>query len=169
MATLVVISYQDQDTAEQARQIVSHLEGETIHVEQLAAISYDLEGRYHVHTSYSGIPSASGAIWGGFWGFLFGALFLVPMAGWATGGGLGAWLGHSKEKTIDEAFQNQVRDDLQPGSSALFMVIEDATPDKAIAAVQDYGGKVMKTTLSDEDTRKLREALHAPAPTGGPS
>jgi len=48
---------------------------------------------------------------------------------------------------------------VQPGTSALFMIIEHATPDKAIAALEKYGGKVIKTFLSQEDTDKLQEAL----------
>ena len=55
---------------------------------------------------------------------------------------------------------------LQPGTSALFMVIEKATPDKAIAALQQYGGTVIRTSLSEEDTAKLQEALSAQEPVG---
>jgi uncharacterized membrane protein len=39
------------------------------------------------------------------------------------------------------------------------MIIEKATPDKAVAALEQYGGTVNKTSLSDEDTAKLNEAL----------
>jgi uncharacterized membrane protein len=59
-----------------------------------------------------------------------------------------------------------VRDALQPGTSALFMAIERAAPDKAIAALEQYGGTVIKTSLSDEDTKLLRDALQ-PAPIVG--
>jgi uncharacterized membrane protein len=62
-----------------------------------------------------------------------------------------------------------VRDYLQPGTSALFMVIEQATPDKAVAALQQYGGTVIKTSLSDEDTKKLQDALQMPAQSGAAS
>ena len=92
-------------------------------------------------------------------------VFLIPFAGWATGAGLGALFGHLRDKGIDHAFQRQVRDSVQPGTSALFMVIEHATPDKAIAALQQYGGTVIKTSLSDDDTKKLQEALQPPTPT----
>jgi uncharacterized membrane protein len=169
VGTLVVIRYQDQGTAEHARHAVADLQDATIHAEQVAAISRDLEGRYHVHTSHGGFPTATGAIWGGFWGFLFGTLFLIPFAGWATGAGVGAWLGHVKEKTVDEAFETRVRDHLQPGTSALFMVVGDATPDEAIAAVQGYGGTVMKTTVSEEHVMPLQYGPEVPAPKGGPS
>jgi uncharacterized membrane protein len=163
MATLVAIGYPDQGTAEQARGTVQQLEAELIiEADQVAAISRDLEGKYHVHTTHGGASTGGGAVWGGFWGLLFGLLFFVPFAGWAVGAGLGALFGHLGKQGIDKAFQQQVRDYVKPGTSALFMIIEHATPDKAIAALQQYGGTVIKTSLSDEDTKRLQEALAPP-------
>ena len=164
MATLVAIGYDDQTTAEQARETVSRLEADLIiQADQVASISRDPEGKYHVHTSHGGASAGAGAWWGGFWGLLFGLLFFIPFAGLAIGAGMGALFGHFGEKGIDKAFQQQVRDYLKPGTSALFMVIEQATPDKAIAALQQYGGTVIRTSLSDEDTKKLQDALQPPA------
>ncbi|HUO69749.1 MAG TPA: DUF1269 domain-containing protein [Solirubrobacteraceae bacterium] len=164
MATLVAIGYSDQTTAEEARQTVAQLESELIiQADQVASISRDLEGKYHVHTTHGGASAGGGAVWGGFWGLLFGLLFFIPFAGLAMGAGLGALFGHMGEKGIDKAFQEQVRDHLKPGTSALFMVIEQATPDKAIAALQQYGGTVIKTSLSEEDTQRLQEALQPPS------
>jgi uncharacterized membrane protein len=165
MATLVAIGYPDQGTAEQARETVGRLEADlVIQADQVAAISRDAEGKYHVHTSHGGASAGVGAWWGGFWGFLFGLLFFIPFAGLALGAGMGALFGHLGEKGIDKAFQQQVRDYLQPGTSALFMVIEQVTPDKAIAALAQYGGTVIRTSLSEEDTRELQAALTQPAP-----
>ena len=165
MATLVAIGYPDQGTAEQARETVYQLESELIiQADQVASISRDLEGKDHVHTSHGGAGAGAGAVWGGFWGLLFGLLFFIPFAGWALGAGMGALFGHLGKNAIDKQFQEQVRNHLQPGTSALFMVIEHATPDKAIAALQQYGGTVIKTSLSDEDTKKLQEALTPPTP-----
>ena len=164
MATLIAIGYADQETAEQARGTVQQLEAELIiQADQVAAISRDLEGKYHVHTTHGGASAGGGAAWGGFWGLLFGLLFFVPFAGLAFGAGMGALFGHLGEKGIDKAFQQQVRDYVKPGTSALFMIIEHATPDKAIAALQQYGGTVIRTSLSDEDTQRLQEALQPPA------
>jgi uncharacterized membrane protein len=164
MATLVAIGYPDRDTAEQARGTVMQLEQELIiQADQVASIDRDLDGKYHVHTSHGGASAGGGAAWGGFWGFLFGLLFFIPFFGLALGAGMGALFGHFGEKGIDKAFQQQVRDHLQPGTSALFMIIEQATPDKAVAALQQYGGTVIKTSLSDEDTKKLQDALQPPA------
>jgi uncharacterized membrane protein len=165
MATLIAIGYPDQTTADQAKQTVSELESELIiQADQVASISRDLKGRYHVQTSHGGPSGAGGAWWGGFWGLLFGLLFFIPFAGLAIGAGTGALFGHLGKRGIDNAFQEQVRDYVKPGTSALFMVIEHVTADKAVAALQQYGGTVIKTSLSEEDTKRLQEELEASAP-----
>jgi uncharacterized membrane protein len=165
MATLVAIGYPDQTTAEAARQTVQGLERDlVIQADQVAAVSRDAEGKYHVTTTHGEASGAGGAVWGGFWGLLFGLLFFIPFAGWAIGAGFGALFGHLGKNAIDKAFQEEVRDYVKPGTSALFMIIEKATPDKAVAALEQYHGTVIKTSLSDEDTAKLQEALKAKEP-----
>ena len=167
MATLVAIGYPDQATADKARLTVQGLESDlVIQADQVAAISRDDAGKYHVTTTHGGSSTAGGAVWGGFWGLLFGLLFFIPFAGWAIGAGIGALFGHLGKDMIDESFQQQVRDYVQPGTSALFLIIEKATPDKAIAALEQYHGTVIKTSLSDEDTTKLQDALNPKQPAG---
>src|ERR1700760_4532215 len=98
MATLVAIGYPDQATAEQARNTVEQLESELIiQADQVAAISRDMEGKYHVHTTHGGGSAGGGAVWGGFWGFLFGLIFFVPFFGLAIGAATGALFGHLGE------------------------------------------------------------------------
>ena len=167
MATLVAIGYPDEVTAETARQTVAGLENDLIiQADQVASIRRDTEGKYHITTTHGGSSTGGGAVWGGFWGLLFGLIFFIPFAGLAIGAGFGALFGHFGEKAIDKEFQEQVRDQVKPGTSVLFMIIEKATPDKAIAALKGYGGTVIKTSLSDEDTQKLQEALTPKEPVG---
>jgi len=170
MATLIAIAYPDETTAEQARQTVQGLEQElVIQADQVAAITRDQDGKYHVTTTHGGASTAGGAAWGGFWGLLFGLLFFVPVVGLALGAGLGALFGHLGEHAIDKEFQEQVRDQVKPGTSALFMIVEQVTPDKATAALSQYGGTVIKTSLSDEDTKKLQDALTPKEPAAAGS
>ena len=89
--------------------------------------------------------------------------------GLALGAGLGALFGHLAENAIDKEFQEQVRDEVKPGTSALFMIVEQVTPDKATAALSQYGGKVIKTSLSDEDMKKLQDALTPQEPAAAGS
>ena len=99
-------------------------------------------------------------MWGMFWGGLFGMLFFVPFFGMAVGAGLGALMGKIEKIGIDQQFQEQVRDMLKPGTSALFLVVEKVTPDKAVEALRQYGGTVLKSSLSKKDEEQLQEALH---------
>ncbi|HFE67377.1 MAG TPA: DUF1269 domain-containing protein, partial [Chloroflexi bacterium] len=48
---------------------------------------------------------------------------------------------------------------LEPGGSALFMLIVKITEDKVLPDLSALGGEVYKTSLSNEDEQKLREAL----------
>ena len=166
MSTLVAIGYPDETTAEQAQKTVQELQSELIiQASQVAAISRDQKGDYHVHTHYGAEGTGAGAMWGGFWGLLFGLLFTIPWVGLALGAGMGALFGHFREKGIDKGFQKQVRDHLKPGTSALFLIVQQVTEDKAVAALEKYGGTVIKTSLSEADEKRLQEEL-APADAG---
>src|SRR4051795_9024471 len=141
MADLVAIGYPDETTGSLAAEEVRRLsEDLIIEPDAVAVIVRDKEGKYHVHTSHH--PVGGGATWGMFWGFLFGLLFFVPVLGMAVGTGLGAVFGKIEKSGIDKQFQQQVRDMLQPGTSALFLVVEKVTPDKAIEGLQEFGGTV---------------------------
>jgi uncharacterized membrane protein len=82
----------------------------------------------------------------------------------AFGAGLGALMGKVEKTGIDRAFQDRVREMLKPGTSALFMIIEKATPDRAVAALSQYGGTVLKSSLSKDAEAQLQEALHGKEP-----
>ena len=159
MATLVAIGYPDETTATaaslEARRLAKDL---IIQPDAIATIIRDREGKFHVTTTHH--PVGAGATWGMFWGFLFGLLFFVPFFGMAVGAGMGALMGKMTKGAINKEFQDQVRDLVQPGTSALFLVIERATPDKAVEALSQYGGTVLKSSLSKETEAELQEALH---------
>ena len=69
-------------------------------------------------------------------------------------------IGKFVKTSIDQQFQDQVWDMVQPGTSALFLMLEKVTPDKAVEAMSKYGGTVLKTSLSNDDERELQDALH---------
>jgi uncharacterized membrane protein len=163
MADLIAIGYPDEATAEAAAEEARRLARDLIiEPDAIATIVRDREGKYHVHTSHHTV--GAGATWGMFWGMLFGLLFFIPVFGMAVGAGLGALMGKVAKTGIDREFQDQVRGMLQPGTSALFLMLEKVTPDKATEAMAKYGGTVLKTSLSKEGEAELQEALH-----GGPA
>jgi uncharacterized membrane protein len=120
----------------------------------VAAIIRNREGKLRVTTNHHAV--GAGATWGMFWGMLF----FVPFLGMAVGAGLGALMAKVEKSGIDKEFQDQVRDMLKPGTSALFLVVEKVTPDKAVEGLRQYGGTVLKSSLSKETEAQLQDALH---------
>lgn len=166
MATLVAIGYPDESTATAAGDEAQRLAKDLIiEPDAIAVIRRDTEGKFHVTTNHHAV--GGGATWGMFWGLLFGMLFFVPFFGMAIGAGLGALMGKMTKGAIDKEFESRVREMLQPGTSALFLVVEKATPDKAVEAMSKYGGTVLKSSLSKEAEAELQEALHGNQPTAG--
>src|SRR3954451_11554053 len=165
MADIIAIGYDDETTAAlaaaEARRLAKDL---IIQPDAIAEIVCDKEGKFKVSTNHHAV--GGGASYGMFWGLLFGVLFFVPVFGMALGAGLGALMGKVEKTGINKEFQNQVRDMVRPGTSALFMIVEPATPDKAVAALSRFGGTVLKSSLSEEDEKQLQEALHGGVTAG---
>ena len=160
MATLVVIGYADQGVAEEARKSVQELEDElTIEADHVASIARDVEDRYHAHISHSGALASGGVDWGGFWGAVFDLLFSVPSPGLALSSGTGVLRDDLSEEGSGRAFQDEVRERVKPGTSALFILVERDPPDKAVGSLARYGGTMIKASLSDAELDRLREAL----------
>ncbi len=159
MSTLIAIGYPNETTATEAADEAERLAKDLIiQPDAIAVIRRDREGKFHVTTNHHAV--GGGATWGMFWGFLFGLLFFVPVLGMAVGAGMGALMGKVGKMGIDREFEDQVRDMVQPGTSALFLVIEKATPDKAVEAMSKFGGTVLKSSLSTVDEAALQKELH---------
>ena len=159
MADLIAIGYPDESTADEAAAEAHRLAKDLIiQPDAIAVIVRDREGEYHVHTTQHAV--GAGATWGMLWGFLFGLLFFIPVLGMAIGAGMGALMGKVTKTAIDKEFRDQVREMVKLGTSALFLMLEKVTPDKAVEAMSRYGGTVLKTSLSKEDEQELQAALH---------
>jgi uncharacterized membrane protein len=159
MSTLIAICYPDEATATAASDEAQRMARELIiEPDAIAVVRRDRMGKIHVTTNHN--PVGAGASWGMLWGFLFGLLFFVPLFGMAVGAGLGAVLAKIEKTGIDKHFRHQVREMLQPGTSALFLVVERFPPVKAVEAITGFGGTVLKSSLSPDDEAALQRELH---------
>lgn len=159
MPDLIAIAYDDTTTALSAMDEVHHLaEDLIIQPDAVAAIIRSEDGKYRTVTNQHEV--GAGATWGLFWGMLFGILFFVPVFGMVFGVGLGAIMGKITKSSIDKGFQDQIKDALTPGSSALFLIVEQMTGDKATKGLSKFGGTVIKTSMSKEDEAEIQAALH---------
>ena len=93
------------------------------------------------------------------WSALFGRLFFTPVLGMGVGTGLDDLMRRIEQLGIDDAFEREVRDLLQPGTSALFMFVESGAG-SALAALEPFGGTVVSASLSPAAQDALQDHMH---------
>lgn len=170
MSTLVVIAFDDEYKANEVLIQLLKLQREhLIDLEDAAVVVRTRDGKVKINQTQD--LTLQGALSGGFWGLLIGLLFFNPLLGWAAGLVAGAISGKFTDIGIDDNFIKELGQTISPGSSAIFTLVRQATPDKVLEEIAPFGGKVLRTSLSKQDEAKLQEALNrgntasqAPAP-----
>jgi uncharacterized membrane protein len=159
MSSLVVLAFDNETGAEQLRDDLLQLQKEhLIGLEDAAVAVRNKEGKVKIKqvTSLAG----AGALGGAFWGLLFGLIFFVPVFGMLVGAAAGALAGKYQDIGVDDKFIKEVGDTLQPGTSALFLLVREVVPDKVEDTLKKYKNvKVLKTSLTKEQEEKLRHAF----------
>ena len=82
---------------------------------------------------------------------MIGLIFLNPLLGLAVGATAGAVSGALSDLGINDDFMKDLAATMTPGSSALFVLVRKATPDKVLEQIKGTGGKILKTWLSHDD------------------
>jgi uncharacterized membrane protein len=100
--------------------------------------------------------AASGAIWGG----LIGLIFLMPLFGMALGAAAGAAGGALSDAGVDDRFMKELGESLEPGGAALILHVRKVSADKVLPEIK-VPGKIIQTSLSDENEKNLQAALDA--------
>jgi uncharacterized membrane protein len=160
MATLTVWKFDTTTGADEASTKLQELARQNLLVLHDAATVVWEEGKKKPKTRQLSSTTAAGALGGSFWGLLFGLIFFVPLLGAAIGAATGALAGSLTDVGIDDSFINKVRDQVTPGTSALFVMTSDAVVDKVHAAFAEGGmGELIFTNLSNEQEAALREVF----------
>jgi len=160
LSDLIVITYKDAQTGYDALAELAILQKqEVLRLEDAAVAVKDKKGKVKVKQTLENQVTGSGALWGGFWGLLIGLLFLAPIFWGLFGALMGFVMGKATDIGIDDQFIKEVGESLDPGGSALFMLVAKATPDKVLPELEKFGGEVYQTSLSNEDEEKLKKAL----------
>ena len=158
MSTLVAIAYPDAATAENVRgELVAMAKEHLVTLEDAVVIEHQPDGKIKLRQAMS--LTGAGALGGAFWGLLFGLLFFVPLLGMAIGAAAGALSGSLSDVGINDEFIKKTRDEITPGTSALFVMSRDAVLDKVKAAFPREKPELLFTNLSDEQEKALREAF----------
>jgi len=157
MSDLIVIGYEDSQTARKAYEEVQRLQRDFIvDLRGLAIVDVDADGKTHVDTPQRivGRSAVSGAVFG----MLIGLLFFVPGMV-LLGGGIGALIGKFSKSGINAEFRDRVEHLIEPGHSAVVIMAAKITEDKFRTAMRPFGGTILQTSMSDTDEKELAEEL----------
>jgi uncharacterized membrane protein len=174
MSELIVVGFNDPEEADRVLLRLSKLRKEyLIDIEDAVVVVRDEDGKVHLKQGINLVTAGAttGFVSGSLWGTLVGFLFLNPLAGFvlgsAIGVGAGALSGSLSDYGINDDFIKSLAETIPPNSSALFILVRKVQPEKVLAELSGVKGKVLRTSLSPEQEKKLQQALQDSAPAPG--
>jgi uncharacterized membrane protein len=180
MSELIVVGFkQDMYRASAVLNKLSAMDDSwVVDLHDAVAAYRDYQGKLRVDQSYQ-MTTGQGAGLGAFWDSLIGATLAIPFtagasgavvagtlaAGAAAGGILGATGGAidadwwKVEFGIPEEFVQGIAGMVRPGDSAIFALLRSADPAYVAEQFRGYGGTILQTTLSKEQSAKVQSVL----------
>ncbi len=166
MSDLIVVGFKDEFKADEVMNELRRLQSEyLVDLEDAAVVVRNQEGKVKIKQAQELV--AAGAVSGSYWGLLLSVLFFNPIFA-LVGAAAGALSGALSDIGIDDNFMRDLGSTIEPGTSAIFVLVRKSTPDRVLADLSKFEGKVLRTSLSKEDEAKLQAALSKgePALTG---
>ena len=153
--TQSVLKFNDPSGADRVLIALQGLQERQMITLQDAAVVTWPEGNKKPKTRQLASTAGAGAMGGAFWGFLFGLIFFVPFLGAAIGASMGALTGSMADVGIDDDFIKQVREQVTPGTSALFALTSGANaPERVIDELKAYDFEIISTNLPEEQENR---------------
>ncbi len=170
MSELVVVGFDSPFEADRALTELGRMQTEyLVDLADAVVAVRQPDGKVQIKQSVNlvGAGALSGGLWGGLFGSLVGLLFLNPLAGFALGGAVGAGSGALSGKLADygikDDFIRSLADTLKPDTSALFVLVRKAQPEKVLQQLSQFKGTVLKSSLSPDQEAQLQQALSGAA------
>ena len=159
-SSLVVLKFETPEGADKGLELAQSLQKQQLLQLLDAATVIWPKGKKKPKTRHFGDLTVVGACDGAFWGLLFGLIFFVPFLGAAFGAAMGALAGHFADYGIGKDFLEQVRGKVTEGSSALFLLIGQVTPDRVVEAFKTAPKfEIIASNLSKDQEEKLKAAF----------
>jgi uncharacterized membrane protein len=170
MSQLLVFAFPTLDGAFAMREALDQLRRrDVIELGDAAVVEREADGKVRLQQATNLV--GAGALGGAAWGALVGLFFLSPWLGMAVGAAAGALAGRFTDIGIDDDFIREVGETVQPGQSALFLLIDRWDEPAVLAQLDAAGAVVLRSSLPAEQEARLQAALlddsaHSPPPGG---
>jgi uncharacterized membrane protein len=156
---IVAMSFANTTRADEVLLSLAHRQQEgLIQIADAVVIAKDADGRARVRETMDTTP-AKGAMSGTWWGLLAGLLLGNPLVGMVGGVAAGALMGKLVDLGLDDSWVKQMAGWIDPGTSALLLLVEDTVHHAVIDELARFEGNVVYTTLPDGVREALQEAL----------
>jgi len=157
MSDLIVVGFKDEFKADEVMNELRKLQSQyLVDLEDAAVVVRNQEGKVKIKQAQELV--AAGAVSGSYWGILLSVIFFNPIFA-LVGAAAGALSGALSDIGIDDNFMRDLGSTIEPGTSAIFVLIRKSTPDRVLEDLSKFEGKVLRTSLSKEDEATLQAAL----------
>ena len=158
MTTFTVWKFEDPEGAVHAERVLKDAQDEgLVKIVDHAVMTWP-PGADKPETHHKHDDSKRGAAWGALWGVLGGALFMIPVVGGVAGLAIGALAKSTEGTGITKEDLAKIRTEVVEGTSALFLVTEDADLDKLGERFR-FNTTLITTNLTDEERATLLETF----------
>jgi|SRR3954452_22021487 uncharacterized membrane protein len=158
MTTFTVWKFENPEGAANAARVLEDAQRDgLVTIVDHAVITWpagaDQPETHHKHDS-----AKRGAGWGALWGVLGGALFAVPVLGGVVGVGIAALAKSTEGTGITKEDMERIRTEIVEGTSALFLVTDNADLDKLGERFR-FNTTLITTNLTDVERDTLMETF----------
>ncbi len=155
---MIVFAMPSVDGAYAMRDALDDLRAlDLLEVRDAAVVERHEDGAVRVRQAFNLV--GAGALGGAAWGALIGLVFLTPWLGMAVGAVAGALAGKFTDIGIDDDFIREVGEQVRPGDSALFLLIDNWEGSKALRLLADFDATIIRTTMPPDEEARLRAFL----------
>ena len=158
MTTFTVWKFESPEGAAHAASVLKDAEADgLVKIVDHAVMSWP-PGASKPETHHKHDDPKRGAAWGALWGILTGALFAIPVAGAVAGVALGALAKSTEGTGITKDDLARIRTEIVEGTSALFVITEDANLDRLGERFR-FDTTLITTNLTDVERDTLMETF----------
>ena len=157
-SNLIAVVFDESVKAEEARLMLLELKHEGfVDLEDVVVLVKDHYETVRYHGMHE--QAVKEGLLGSITGFIVGSILVNPLVGGALGLISGAVAASLAKSGIDDQFVEDLSKNFKAGCSALFALVRKADPDRVGEAFAGFGGKILVSSLSEEQEAVIQASL----------